>query len=75
VHFVGYFPHNEISCPLICFFRSYNIFSVIPTKARVPGNGANQACFPDAVNVMWEVIKDTKNRTFYYLLSHKISAD
>lgn len=44
---------NEISYPLFCFFMYYNIFSGIPTNARVQENGANQACFPDDVNVMW----------------------
>jgi hypothetical protein len=53
---------------------SYNIFSGIPTKTRVQGNGVNQACFPDDVNVTWEVIKDITNKIFSYLLSHKINA-
>jgi hypothetical protein len=66
---------HEISYSLFCFFVSYNIFSGIPTKARVQENGVNQASFPDDVNVMWEVTKDTKNRIFSYSLSHKIIAD
>jgi len=53
---------------------SYNIFSGIPAKPRVQGNGINRACFPNDVNVLWEVIKDTKNKIFSYLLSHKINA-
>jgi len=52
---------------------SYNIFSGIPTNARVQENGVNQAYFPNDVNVMWEVIKDTKNGIFSYLLSHKLN--
>jgi hypothetical protein len=53
---------------------SYNIFSRIPTNASVQESGVNQAYFPNDVNVMWEVIKDTKNGIFSYLLNHKTSA-